>query len=207
MLSICPFATLFSPSYFLLSFTFGTHGTNYPVFSSAILSGSIWSPVTYFFWVLTRWWVVRRDGCCSHFPSLIVSLFFYLINSFLLSAWKQTILSILFDTQISWAFNEELVLPRHACCTISRLRCSRQSLLLNSCLFRSGRIENSWRCAWVCPTQDTSHLILSCPAADFFAQLSFLATPFLDTVSGSDFKILRILKLRALPPSPNAGKG
>ena len=47
-----------------------------------------------------------------------------------------------FDTQVLSISTEELVLLRHARCVLSRLRCNGHSLLLSSCFFRIGRIEN-----------------------------------------------------------------
>ena len=90
--------------------------------------------------------------------SLVVSL--VLSPSCLISR-----LSYLF-TQFPSISTEELVLPRHDRCVLSRLRCNDHSLLLSSCLSRIGRIENA-SCS-VCrhSSQDTSHLILHCPAAD-----------------------------------------
>ena len=58
------------------------------------------------------------------------------------------------------------MLPRHARCVLSRLRCNRHSLALNSYLPRIGRIE-SYSCSGSSdPTQETSHLSLHCPATD-----------------------------------------
>ena len=56
------------------------------------------------------------------------------------------------------------MLPRHARCVLSRLRCNGHSLLLSSYLSRIGRIENPSCSACGHPSQDTSHLILHCPA-------------------------------------------
>ena len=47
-----------------------------------------------------------------------------------------------FDTQVPSIFIEELVLPHHARCVFSRLRCNGYSLRLSSYHFRIGRIEN-----------------------------------------------------------------
>ena len=73
---------------------------------------------------------------CSH-SSLISG-----IHSSLFSDWRHTVLSKFFDTQVSSISTEELVLLRHARCVLSRLRCNRHSLLLNSYLYRIGRIKN-----------------------------------------------------------------
>ena len=58
------------------------------------------------------------------------------------------------------------MLPRHARCVLSRLRCNGHSLLLGSYLSRIDRIENSSCSACGHSSQDTSHLILHCPATD-----------------------------------------
>ena len=46
------------------------------------------------------------------------------IHSSLFSNWRRTVSSKFFDTQVSSIFTEKLVLPRHTCCVLSRLRCS-----------------------------------------------------------------------------------
>ena len=57
----------------------------------------------------------------------------------------------------------ELVLPR---CVLSRLPCNRHSFRSNSFLCRLGRIENPLYSTCCHPSQNISHLILQCPAAD-----------------------------------------
>ena len=64
------------------------------------------------------------------------------IHSCLFSDWRRTISSKYFDTQVPSISTEELVLPRHARCVLSRLRCNGHSLLLGSYLSWIGRIEN-----------------------------------------------------------------
>ena len=56
------------------------------------------------------------------------------------------------------------MLPRHARCVLFRLRCNGHSLLLSSYLSRIGRIENPSCSACGHSSQDTSPLILHCPA-------------------------------------------
>ena len=97
---------------------------------------------------------------CSH-SSLISG-----IHSSLFSDWEHTFSSKFFDTQVPSISTEELVLPRHARCVLSRLRCNGHSLLLSSYLSRIGRIENPSCSACGHPSQDTSHLILHCPATN-----------------------------------------
>ena len=83
------------------------------------------------------------------------------INSRLISDWRRTVSSKFFDTQVPSIFTEELVLPRHARCVLSRLRCNGHSLLLGSYLSRIGRIENPSCSAGGHSSQDTSHFALS----------------------------------------------
>ena len=88
------------------------------------------------------------------------------IYSRLISDRRRTVSSKYFDTQVSSISTEELVLPRHARCVLSRLRCNEHSFLLGSYLSRIGRIENSSCSACGHSSQDISHLILHCPATD-----------------------------------------
>ena len=86
------------------------------------------------------------------------------IHSRLFSDWRRTVSSKYFNTpSIS---TEELVLPRHARCVLSRLRCNGHSLLLSSYRSRIGRIENPFCSACGHPSQDICHLILHCAATD-----------------------------------------
>ena len=85
-----------------------------------------------------------------------------------------------FDPQSLLVFSELLVLPGHAHCVLSRLRCNGHSLPLNSYLSRIDRIDNPLCSACGHPTQNTTHLNLSCPATNF-THVRFLATHFLYT--------------------------
>ena len=80
------------------------------------------------------------------------------IHSRLISDWRRTVSSKYFDTQVPSISTEELVL--------SLLHCNGHSLLLGSYLSRIGRIENPSCSACGHSSQDTSHLILHCPATD-----------------------------------------
>ena len=71
-----------------------------------------------------------------------LSPFISRIHSRLISDWRRTVSSKFFDTQIPSISTEELVIPRHARCVLSRLCCNGHSLLLGSYLSRIGRIEN-----------------------------------------------------------------
>ena len=88
------------------------------------------------------------------------------IHSCLISDRRRTVSSKYFDTQVPSISTEELVLLRHACCVLCRLPCNGHSLLLGSYLSRIGRIENPSCSACGHSSQDTSHLILHCPATD-----------------------------------------
>ena len=95
------------------------------------------------------------------------------IHSCLILDWRYTVSSKFFDTQVSSISTEELVLPRHARCVLSCLRCNGHSLLLGSCLSRIGRIEDPSCSACGHPPQDTSDLILHCPTVDSLCRSLF----------------------------------
>ena len=97
--------------------------------------------------------------------SLVVSLLLSLVST-LFSDSRCTVSSKFFDTQVPSISTEGLLLPRHACCILSRLLCNGHSLLLSSYLFSIGRIENPSCSACGHSSQDTSHLIQHCPAMD-----------------------------------------
>ena len=80
-------------------------------------------------------------------------------------------------------FHEELVLPRHARCVLSLLRCNGHSLLLNSYLSRIGRIENPSCSACGHSSQDISHLFCIVQLRTLCATRS-LATLCLFTIWG-----------------------
>ena len=50
------------------------------------------------------------------------------IHSCLFSDWRRTVSSKFFDTQVTSISTEELILPRHARCILSRPRCNGQEL-------------------------------------------------------------------------------
>ena len=105
------------------------------------------------------------------------------IHFCLFSDGRSTVSSKFFDTQVRSISTEELVLPRHARCVLSRLRCNGHSLLFSSYLCRIGRIENPSCSAFGHSSQDTSDLILHCPATDSW-KVHSLATLCLFTISG-----------------------
>ena len=129
------------------------------------------------------------------------------IHSSLFSGWRRTVSSKYFDTQIPSISTEELVLPRHARCVLSRLRCNGHSRLLGSYLSKIGRIENPSCSACGHSSQDISHLILHCPATD-----SLRCSLFGDSLSLYDlwsrpWGVAQLLGLHGLPPCPHPSEG
>ena len=118
---------------------------------------------------LARWGVLLAP---SAIPCSLSPLFSRIHSSFFLN-WKRTASSKFFDTQVSLICSKELVLSHHARYALSRRHYNKHSLLLSSCLFRIGRIENPSCSACRYSSQDISHLILHCRAMDSFAPLTF----------------------------------
>ena len=122
----------------------------------------------------------------------------------LFSDWRRTVSSKFFDTQVPSISTEELVLAR---CVLSRLRCNRHSLLLGSYLSRIGRIENPSCSAYEHSFQDTSHLILHCPATDSLCRLLFGDFLSLYDLWSRLWRVSRLLGLHGLPPCPHPSEG
>ena len=129
------------------------------------------------------------------------------IHSRLISDWRRTVSSKYFDTHVASISTEELVLPRHARCVLSRLRCNGHSLLLGSYLFRIGRIENPSCSACGHSSQDISHLILHCPATDSLRRSLFGDSPSLYDLWSRPWGFSRLLWLHGLPPCPHPSEG
>ena len=128
------------------------------------------------------------------------------IHSRLISDWRRTVSSKFFDTQVPSIFTEELVLPRHARCVLSRLRCNGHSLL-GSYVSRIGRIENPSCSACGHSSQDISHLILHCPATDSLCRSLFGDTLSLYDLWSRPWGVARLLGLHGLPPCPHSSEG
>ena len=127
------------------------------------------------------------------------------IHSRLFSDWRRTVSSKYFDTQVPSIFTEELVLPRHARCVLSRLRCNGHSFLLGSYLFRIGRIENPSCSACGHSSQDISHLILHCPATDSLRRSLFVSVrPLVQTLGSCPAS--EAPWSSAMPPSLGRGR-
>ena len=129
------------------------------------------------------------------------------IHSRLFSDWRRTVSSKYFDTQVPSIATEELVLPRHARCVLSRLRCNGHSLLLGSYLSRIGRIENPSCSACGHPSQDISHLILHCPATDSLRRSLFGNSLSLYDLWSRPWGVAWLLGLHGLPPCPHPSEG
>ena len=123
------------------------------------------------------------------------------IHSRLFSDWRRTVSSKYFDTQVPSIFTEELVLPRHAHCVLSRFRCNGHSLLLGSYFSRIGRIENPSCSACGHSSQDISHSALSLRRSLFGDSLS------LYDLWSRPWEVSRLLGLHGLRPCPHPSEG
>ena len=122
------------------------------------------------------------------------------IHSRLISYWRRIVSSKFFDTQVPSISTEELVLPRHARCVLSRLRCNGHSLLLGSYLTRIGRMENPFYSACGHSSQDSFYLILHCPATDSLRRSLFGDSLSLYDLWCRPWRVARFLGLHGLPP-------
>ena len=152
--------------------------------------------------------LARRGALLT--PSAIPCSLSHLISriySFLFSDWRRTVSSKFFDAQVPSISTEELVLPRHARCVLSRLRYNGHSLLLSSYLSRIGRIENPSCNACGHSSQDVSHLILHCPATESLRRSLFGDSPFLYDLWSQPWRVSLLLGLHGLPPCPHPSEG
>ena len=137
-------------------------------------------------------------------PSAIpcsLSSFISRIHSCLFSDWWRTVSSKYFDAQVPSISTEKLVLPRHARCVLSGLRCNGHRLLLRSYLSRIGRIENPSCSACGHSSQDTS-----------FHSALFSHSLFGDSLSLYDlwfrpWGVTQLLGLHGLPPYSHPPEG
>ena len=129
------------------------------------------------------------------------------IHSYLFLDWRRTVSSKFFDTQVPSISTEELVLPCHAHRVLSHLRCNRHSFLLGSSLSRIGRIEDPSCSACEHSPQNTSHLILHCPATDSLRHSLFGSSLSLYDLWSRPWGVARLLGLYGLPPCPHPSEG
>ena len=128
---------LFSFSRFVLFFVFPLTSI-----SLADLAGTVFSFLYYQIAMGPRTLVSpgRRDWCAGQTGAQLVlcaipcslSPLISRIHSSLFSDWRRIVTSKFFDTLVFLISTEKLVLPRHARCALSRLRCNGHSLLLSS---------------------------------------------------------------------------
>ena len=143
-------------------------------------------------------------------PSVIPCRIFPIISrihSFLFSDWRRTISLKFFDIQVPSISTKELVLLRHARRVLSRLRCNEHSLLFSFCFSRIVRIENPSCSAWGHSFQDTSHLILHCPAADSLRRLLFGYSVPLYVVWSRPWRVAQLMGPHGIPPCPHPSEG
>ena len=93
---------------------------------------------------------------------------------------------------------EELVLPRHAGCVLSRLRCNGH---------RIGRIENPSCSACGHSSHVTSHLILHCPATDSLRRSLFGDSLSLYDLWSKPWGVARLLGSMVIREAPIPRKG
>ena len=201
-------AILFSPPSFLLSQTLWQIWQELSFFSSCSIRLK-WVPGHSFLPGSDTADELARRGALL-VPSAIpcrLSPLISRIHCRLISDCRRTVSSKYFDTQVPSISTEELVLPRHARCVLSRLRCNGHSLLLGSYLSRIGRIENSSCSACGHPSQDISHLILHCPATDSLRRSLFGDFLSLYDLWSRPWAVAQLLGLHGLPPCPHPSEG
>ena len=142
--------------------------------STPLLLGYNGSLDTHFFRATTRlmsWPGGVRYSC------LLQSLVVFLLNSYIHSSlfldWQRKVSFKFVAIQVSSVSAEKFMLSRHPRCILSRLCCNQHSMLLNSYLSRICTIQNPSCSACGHPIQNTSHLILHCPATDSLSRLLF----------------------------------
>ena len=111
--------------------------------------------------------------------SLVVSLLLSLVSTLIFSRIGGVLCHRNYSTRRFPRFPPRNLYSLVMLAVLSRLRCNGQSLLLSSYLCRIGKIENPSCSACGHSSQDTSHLILHCPATDslrcsFFGDSLFL---------------------------------
>ena len=196
----CPLLHLFS--YLKLC---GRSGRNC-LLSPPVLSGYNGSPDTRFYRETTRLMSLPDGKRCLRLPqSLVVSLLLSLVLS--RTGSVLSLQSILTHRFPRFPLRNLCSLVMLAVSSLVFRSCNGHSLLLGSYLSRIGRIENPSCSACGHSSQDTSHVILHCPATD-----SLLGSLFGDSLSLYDlwfrpWGVAQLLGLHGLPPCPHPSEG
>ena len=149
------------------------------------------------------------DGkrCLCPPQSLVVSLLLPLVSTHVLSRTEGVL-----SHQNSLTHRFPRYPPRNLCslvmlCVFSRLRCNEHSLLLSSYLSRIGIIEDPSCSACGHSSQDTSHLILHCPATDSLRRSLFGDSLSLYDLWSRPWGVARLLELHGLLSCPHPTEG
>ena len=127
------------------------------------------------------------------------------IRSSLFSDWRHIVSSKFFDMQVPLISTEELVLPRHACCVLSRLHCNGHSLLLGSYL---GLAESRILPAATVDTCPRIPLISFCTVQLWtLCAAHSLATLSLYHLWSRPWGVARLLGLHGILPCPHPSEG
>ena len=152
--------------------------------------------------------LARRGGLLAPYAmSCSLSPLIFRIHFSLFLDWRRTVSLKFFDAQVSSISTEELVLLLHARCVLSRLRCNGHSYLLGSYLSRIGRIENPSCSACGHSSQDTSYLIVHCPATDFLCRSLFGESLSLYDLWFRPWGVAQLLGLHGVPSCPHPSEG
>ena len=138
---------LFPDGCSVLSFVVSFTSNSLVHFAGAVFSFLLFYPATTGPWIISlpsnnAAEELARQGAQPLLSAIPCSLLSLVLTLLFFSDWKRTVSPKFFDVQVPSVSTEELMLPRHACCVLSRLRCNGHSLLLNSYLPRIGRIKN-----------------------------------------------------------------
>ena len=201
-------ATLSSPHLFSYLKLCGRSGRKC-LLSPPVLSGYNWFPDTRFYRGTTRLTSLQDGERYLRRPQpFVVSLLLSLVSTLVFSR-TGGVLSL--PNILTHRFPQ---FPLRNLCSLvmlavlSRLRCNGHSLLLGSYLSRIGRIENPSCSACGHSSQDTSHLILHCPATDSASltlwRLSVSVRPLVQTLGSCPASGARWSS--AMPPSLGRGR-